>query len=188
MKSSKSFPPRASKLDATNLQNKEFFTTKETWSQQKSVLSIKEDNTRQSRKWIFWRWCCKNHEKAEMLAISHVVQNWVASIKSVTNILHSTKYVTKCHKKRRKTTNGEVVVGATGGGGLSTSRRRRSADRRLGSEQPLNEETHHSNLGAGLGKLVHVSIWRPLSISGMKLSNGDLQTWNLSWPSRPTVV
>ena len=82
-----------------------------------------------------------------------------------------------CHKmsqKRWKITNGEVVVGATGGGGLSTSRRRRSGDRRLGSEQPLNEETHHSNLGTGLGKLVLVSIWRPLSSSGTALSNGDL--------------
>ena len=81
-------------------------------------------------------------------------------------------------QKRWKTTNGEVVVGATGGGGLSTSRRRRSGDRRLGSEQPLNEETHHSNLGTGLGKLVHVSIWRPLSSSGTTLSNGDLYSVN----------
>ena len=100
-----------------------------------------------------WRWCCQNREKAKT---SHVMQNWVASIKSVTNIIHSTKYVTKYVTKRWKITNGEVVVGATGGGGLSTSRRRRSGDRRLGSEQPLNEETHHSNLGTGLGKLVHV--------------------------------
>ena len=82
-------------------------------------------------------------------------------------------------QKRWKITNGEVVVGATGGGGLSTSRRRRrSGDRRLGSEQPLNEETHHSNLGTGLGKLVHVSIWRPLSSSGTTLSNGDLYCVN----------
>ena len=113
MKSSKSFPPRASKLDATNLQNKEFFTTKETWSQQKSVLSIKEDNTRQSRKWILWG-ChqklkvmnCQNREEAKT---SRVIQNWVASIKRVTNILHSTKYVTKCHKNGGKSRTGRLL-------------------------------------------------------------------------------